>query len=82
MDGEIRRLLQELLAALEKPDSPLRAIFEKAADGGWQADVPEIAGCSVKGRTIAEARQRLKVRLVEQVAEIEEPVTFEEEISW
>lgn len=67
---------------MERLVQPLRAIFEKAPDGSWHADVPEIAGCSVKGWTIAEARQRLTVRIVEQVADIEEPVTFEEEISW
>jgi predicted RNase H-like HicB family nuclease len=40
-----------------------RAIFERAADGRWLADIPEVPGCSVSGHTIAEARARVRKAL-------------------
>ena len=58
-----------------------RAIFERASDGTWLADIPEVPRCSVSGRTIAEARQRLKEALSVYVTDLAD-VQIEEEISW
>lgn len=57
----------------------VRAIFEKAPDGGWHADVPEVPGCSAKGRTIAAARHRLEAHLRESCGVA---VEIREEITW
>ena len=55
-----------------------RAIFEHSAEGHWLADVPELPGCSVSGRTIAEARERLK----EALSVYDGEAQIEEAVSW
>jgi predicted RNase H-like HicB family nuclease len=44
-----------------------RAIFERDADGWWVASVPSVAGCHTQGRTLAQARERLKEALAVSV---------------
>ena len=44
-----------------------RAIFERDADGWWVASVPTVAGCHTQGRTLAQARERLKEALAVSV---------------
>jgi predicted RNase H-like HicB family nuclease len=44
-----------------------RAIFERDATGWWVASVPSVAGCHTQGRTLAQARERLKEALAVSV---------------
>lgn len=59
----------------------IRAVFEKAPDGGWYADAPEFPGCSVKAATITQARDRLRSVLMAHV-DSEQEFTLEESIRW
>jgi predicted RNase H-like HicB family nuclease len=45
-----------------------RAIFERDAEGWWVASVPSVPGCHTQGRTLAQARERLKEALAVSVA--------------
>lgn len=40
-----------------------RVIYEREPDGWWVASVPEVQGCHTQGRTISQARRRLKEAL-------------------
>jgi predicted RNase H-like HicB family nuclease len=44
-----------------------RATFERDADGWWVASVPSVPGCHTQGRTLAQARERLKEALAVSV---------------
>jgi predicted RNase H-like HicB family nuclease len=44
-----------------------RAIFERDAEGWWVASVPSVPGCHTQGRTLAQARERLKEALAVSV---------------
>ncbi len=39
------------------------AVFERDPDGRWTVDVPEVRGCHSYGRTIAQARERVREAL-------------------
>jgi predicted RNase H-like HicB family nuclease len=43
------------------------AVFERDAGGWWVASVPSVAGCHTQGRTLAQARERLKEALAASV---------------
>jgi hypothetical protein len=47
---------QEAFGELGDQPMKVRAIFERATDGRWLTDAPELSGCSVSGQSIAEAR--------------------------
>ena len=55
-----------------------RAVFERDADGWWVASVPSVPGCHTQGRTLAQARERLRealaVSLDDHVPELSEKV--------
>ena len=36
------------------------AVFERDADGRWTVDVPEVQACHSYGRTIEQARERVR----------------------
>lgn len=40
-----------------------KAVFERDPDGRWTVDVPEVKGCHTYGRTIDQARERLREAL-------------------
>ena len=44
-----------------------RAVFERDAGGWWVASVPSVPGCHTQGRTLAQARERLKEALAVSV---------------
>ena len=39
------------------------AVFERDPDGRWTVDVPEVQGCHSYGRTIEQARERVREAL-------------------
>ena len=56
-----------------------RAVFERDAEGWWVASVPSVPGCHTQGRTLAQARERLRDALGvsvegEQIPELSEQV--------
>ncbi len=62
-----------------------RALFERDTSGAWLARVPAIRGCHTYGRTLEEARRRLREALSLWVddadtAELEEKVRLSAEI--
>ena len=40
-----------------------KVIFEREADGGWLVSVPSVRGCHTQGRSLAQARERIKEAL-------------------
>jgi predicted RNase H-like HicB family nuclease len=38
----------------------VKAVFEREPDGWWIAYVPSVPGCHTQGRTLAQARERIK----------------------
>lgn len=40
-----------------------RAVYERDADGRWNVEISEVAGCYSYGRTIAQARARIREAL-------------------
>ena len=40
-----------------------RAVYDRDADGRWNVEIPEVAGCYTYGRTIAQARARIREAL-------------------
>ena len=40
-----------------------RAVYDRDADGRWNVEIPEVAGCYTYGRTIAQARTRIREAL-------------------
>ena len=40
-----------------------RAVYDRDADGRWNVEIPEVAGCYTYGRTIAQARMRIREAL-------------------
>ena len=57
--------------------SPYRAIFERDESGAWLARVPSIRGCHTHGRTLEQARARLREALGLWIAR-PDTVEFEE----
>jgi predicted RNase H-like HicB family nuclease len=60
-------------------DMTYRAVFEREPDGRWTVEIPKVKGCHSYGRTIGQARDRIREALglfVEnaETAEIEEDV--------
>ena len=53
MDGAMKR----------KAKRKMRAVFERGPDGWWVASVPRVPGCHTQGRTLAQARERLREAL-------------------
>ena len=56
-----------------------RAVFEREPDGRWTVEVPEIRGCHTYGRTIDQARNRLREALSLFVDDAEK-AEFQEDI--
>lgn len=51
-----------------------RAVYERDPDGRWIVEIPEVAGCHTYGRTIDQARSRIREALglyVEDAADAE-----------
>jgi predicted RNase H-like HicB family nuclease len=49
------------MARSVKPKNEYRVVFERDPDSGWWvATVPELAGCLTQGRTIEQARERIR----------------------
>jgi predicted RNase H-like HicB family nuclease len=42
---------------------PYTAVYEQDPDGTWIVHVPEVAGCHTQGRTIDQARERIREAL-------------------
>ena len=40
-----------------------RAVYDRDADGRWNVEIPDVAGCYTYGRTIAQARARIREAL-------------------
>ncbi len=40
-----------------------RAVYDRDADGRWNVEIPDVAGCYSYGRTIAQARARIREAL-------------------
>ena len=40
-----------------------QAVYDRDADGRWNVEIPEVAGCYTYGRTIAQARARIREAL-------------------
>ena len=40
-----------------------RAVYDRDADGRWNVEIPEVASCYTYGRTIAQARARIREAL-------------------
>jgi predicted RNase H-like HicB family nuclease len=56
-----------------------RAVFEREPDGHWTVEIPKVKGCHSYGRTIGQARERIREALAlfvdnAETAEIEEDV--------
>jgi predicted RNase H-like HicB family nuclease len=56
-----------------------RAVYERDTDGRWSVDIPQVPGCRTYGRTIDQARERVREELAlyvnkAQSAEIEDDV--------
>ena len=55
-----------------------RAVYDRDGDGRWNVEIPDVAGCYTYGRTIAQARARIRealglfVRNAEHVAIVDE----------
>ena len=58
----------------------VRVVFERS-EGRWLADAPDLPRCSVSGRSIQEARRRLREAVAAYLKEGEE-YELVEEISW
>ena len=56
-----------------------RAVFEREPDGRWTVEVPEVRGCHTYGRTIDQARNRLREALSLFVDDAEK-AEFQEDI--
>src|SRR5262245_32210889 len=41
----------------------LKVVYERDSDGWWIAEIPEVPGCHTQGRTIAQARERIREAL-------------------
>ena len=62
-----------------------RAVFERDESGAWLARVPEVRGCHTYGRTLEQARRRLREALSlwvdhAQQVELEEEVRLPAEV--
>jgi predicted RNase H-like HicB family nuclease len=40
-----------------------RAVYSREADGRWTVEIPQVRGCQSYGRTIAQARERIREAL-------------------
>ena len=40
-----------------------RAVYDRDADGRWNVEIQDVAGCYTYGRTIAQARERIREAL-------------------
>ena len=40
-----------------------RVVYDRDADGRWNVEIPDVAGCYTYGRTIAQARERIREAL-------------------
>ena len=50
------------------------AVYEREPDGWWVVDIPQVRGCHSQGRTIEQARERVREALelfVEDAATVE-----------
>ena len=56
-----------------------RAVYDRDADGRWNVEIPEVAGCYTYGRTIAQARARIREALCLYVENAED-VTIVDDI--
>lgn len=52
-------MLRRKLAARLK----LKVVYERDEEGWWVAEIPEVPGCHTQGRTIAQARERIREAL-------------------
>lgn len=41
----------------------LKVVYEKGEDGLWFADVPSVRGCHTQGKSVAQARERIREAL-------------------
>ncbi len=51
--------------------------FEREPDGWWVASVPGVPGCHTQGRSLAQARERIKEALAVSLNHAEEPEIVE-----
>ena len=58
---------------------PYRVTYERDPEGWWVATVPRVKGCHTQGRTIEEARRRIREALALYVADADR-ATLEDDI--
>jgi predicted RNase H-like HicB family nuclease/DNA-binding XRE family transcriptional regulator len=49
-----------MAAEEETPMKTYRTVYERDPDGWWIVDVPDVAGCHTQGRSIEQARRRVR----------------------
>jgi len=62
-----------------------RVVFERDTDGWWVAWVPGVPGCHTQGRTLAQARERIKEALAvsldkEELPDLVETIRFPKDV--
>lgn len=55
-----------------------KVVFRRDPDGWWLATVPAVPGCHTQGRSLAQARERIKEALAVSLDSTDEPEVLEE----
>src|SRR6266513_6087339 len=69
---------REDVAEVKRRTSTYRVVFERDESGAWLARVPSLRGCHTHGRTLDQARRRIREALSLWVDDAEEAVIEEE----
>lgn len=56
------------------------AVFQRDATGWWYVTVPALAGCHTQGRTLGQARTRIREALALWLDAPEESLTLDEDV--
>lgn len=63
-DGTLSRIKRDLALSRERvAEMKYRAVYEREPDGRWTVEIPRVRGCHTYGRTIEQARERIREAL-------------------